>query len=296
MDDLDLVSQTRAAGQVPGPRTEDRPEPPQPPGEHGGVARPDATADFIRNDTMSQAPSLLREPPAELGRFDYLDPPRAPDELGWLANYRVRRLLGEGGMGLVFHAEDADLLRPVALKVIRPELAGSPQAAQRFLLEARAMAALKHDHVVTIYQVGQQRGVPFLAMEYLQGMSLYRWLERGHKPALDLVLRLGREIAAGLAAAHQRRLIHRDIKPANIWLEAPQGGSRSWTSGWPEPRATTYRLPIRGRPWVLRRTWPLSRPGTEEVMLPATCSASVACCTNSAPAGCHSRGRPSWPC
>ena len=85
------------------------------------------------------------------------------------------------------------------------------------------MAALKHDHIVTIYQVGQQHGVPFLAMEYLRGMSLYNWLDRGHKPAVDLVLRLGREIAAGLAAAHQRGLVHRDIKPANIWLEAPSG-------------------------------------------------------------------------
>ena len=67
------------------------------------------------------------------------------------------------------------------------------------------------------------RGVPFLAMEYLQGMSLYRWFERGRKPSLDLMLRLGREMAAGLAAAHKRGLIHRDIKPANIWLEAPIG-------------------------------------------------------------------------
>ena len=126
-------------------------------------------------------------------------------------------------MGLVFEGEDTDLLRPVALKVIRPELAGSPQVAQRFALEARAMAAVKHDHVVTIYQVGQQRGVPFLAMEYLQGISLSDWLDRGHQPSVDLVLRLGREIAAGLAAAHRHGLIHRDIKPANIWLEAPIG-------------------------------------------------------------------------
>jgi serine/threonine protein kinase len=140
-----------------------------------------------------------------------------------LAHYRVRRCIGEGGMGLVFEGEDADLLRPVALKVIRPELAGSLQVAQRFAQEARAMAALKHDHVVTIYQVGQQRGLPFLAMEYLRGMSLFDWLHRGHRPSVDLVLRLGREIAAGLAAAHRRGLIHRDIKPANIFLEAPHG-------------------------------------------------------------------------
>jgi hypothetical protein len=126
-------------------------------------------------------------------------------------------------MGLVFYAEDTELLRPVALKVIKPELAGKPEAAQRFLREARAMAAIKHDHIVTIYQVGQERGVSFLAMEYLRGMSLLDWLDGGNRPAPELALRIGREIATGLVAAHKRRLIHRDIKPANIWLEAPGG-------------------------------------------------------------------------
>src|SRR6516165_4300728 len=200
-----------------------RPQDRQPPDSLGGMAGPGATVAYRPEGERS--PSGV---PADGGgpssaTYAFLDPPRAPGELGWLAHYRVRRCIGEGGMGLVFEGEDAGLLRPVALKVIRPELAGSLQVAQRFALEARAMAALKHDHVVTIYQVGQQRGVPFLAMEYLRGMSLADWLHRGHRPSVDLVLRLGREIAAGLAAAHRRGLIHRDIKPANIFLEAPQG-------------------------------------------------------------------------
>ena len=212
-------------------------------GEHGRMG-PDATADYFSTDKMPPASSLLGGSPAGAERVEFLDPPRTPDELGWLAHYRVRRVLGEGGMGLVFAAEDTQLLRPVALKVIRPELSASSQITQRFMLEARAMAALKHDHVVTIYQVGQHRDVPFLAMEYLQGMSLHAgW--RGAQPSLDLVLRLGREIAAGLAAAHRRGLIHRDIKPANIWLEVPPGGSRSSTSAWPGPWATTRRSPAR---------------------------------------------------
>ena len=219
----DPGSESQATGRPPGPRGEDRPESSSSPRVYSGTAHPDATVDYNLKNTTSQPGAVRGESPAESGPYDFLDPPRALGELGWLAHYRVRRLLGEGGMGLVFEAQDTDLLRPVALKVIRPELAGSAQAAQRFTLEARAMAALKHDHIVTIYQVGQERGVPFLAMEYLQGMSLYRWLERGHKPSLDLVLRLGREMAAGLAVAHQRGLIHRDIKPANIWLEAPLG-------------------------------------------------------------------------
>ena len=156
-------------------------------------------------------------------RVDFLGSPQAIGELGWLAHYRVLRLLGEGGMGLVFLAEDSLLSRPVALKVIRPEIADTPGIAQRFTREAQAAAAIKHDHIVTIYQVGQENGIPFLAMEYLKGMSLAQWLERGQSPSVEVVLRIGREVAAGLSAAHRHSLIHRDIKPANIWLEAPSG-------------------------------------------------------------------------
>jgi serine/threonine protein kinase/regulation of enolase protein 1 (concanavalin A-like superfamily) len=157
------------------------------------------------------------------GRFDFLDPPRDEGELGWLAHYRVRRPVGEGGIGLVFLAEDTQLSRPVALKVIKPEMASAPGIQSRFVREAQATAAIKHAHIVTIYQVGRHNDTMFLAMEYLQGLSLQRWLERRRKPSGDLVLRIGREIAGGLAAAHRHGLIHRDIKPANIWLEAPSG-------------------------------------------------------------------------
>jgi serine/threonine protein kinase len=156
-------------------------------------------------------------------RFDFLGPPGDDGELGWLAHYRVRSLVGEGGIGLVFLAEDTLLSRPVALKVIKPEMAGAEGVQSRFVREAQATAAIKHDHIVTIYQVGRDNDIMFLAMEYLQGLSLQRWLERSRQPSMDLVLRIGREISAGLAAAHRHGLIHRDIKPANIWLEAPSG-------------------------------------------------------------------------
>src|SRR5262249_22800534 len=86
----------------------------------------------------------------------FLSPPRAPGELGWLAHYRVLRLLGEGGMGAVFLAEDSLLCRPVALKVIRPEIADTPGTSERFMREARTTAAIPHDHIVTIYQVGRK--------------------------------------------------------------------------------------------------------------------------------------------
>jgi regulation of enolase protein 1 (concanavalin A-like superfamily) len=156
-------------------------------------------------------------------RFNCRESSQPTSECGWLAHYRVLRLLGQGGMGLVFLAEDSLLSRLVALKVIRPEIVDKPGIAQRFTREARATAAIKHDHIVTIYQVGQENGLPYLSMEYLMGMSLAQWLNRGHIPSVDLALRIGREIALGLSAAHQRGLIHRDIKPGNIWLEAPSG-------------------------------------------------------------------------
>ncbi|MBL8799855.1 MAG: protein kinase [Planctomycetia bacterium] len=155
--------------------------------------------------------------------FPFLGPPDGPGEIGWLAQYRVLELRGEGGMGYVFLAEDTQLQRPVALKVMKPDRTDDLPARQRFLREARATAAIKHDHIVTIYQVGQDRDVCFLAMEWLEGKSLERWLRAGNRPGVAQILRVGREIATGLAAAHARGLIHRDIKPGNIWLEMPTG-------------------------------------------------------------------------
>ncbi len=152
--------------------------------------------------------------------YPFLAPPVEPDELGQLSKYRVLKLLGEGGMGLVFLAEDIYLQRLVALKVLKPEAAQDTKHRQRFLREARLMAKLKHDCIVTVYDVGQDRDLPFLAMEYLEGEPLEDRLERADPLPLSLVVFIGKEVARGLAAAHQLDLIHRDIKPANIFLVA----------------------------------------------------------------------------
>src|SRR5262245_21505784 len=158
---------------------------------------------------------------ARKANFDFLEPAQENDEIGRLGPFRILRVLGIGGMGMVFDAEDVTLQRPVALKVIRPELGQSLANRQRFLREARAMALVRSDHVVTIHNVGQANDVCYMAMERLEGEPLDAWLDRSSKPVLSETLRIGREIAIALEAAHKHGVIHRDIKPANVWLEAP---------------------------------------------------------------------------
>jgi serine/threonine protein kinase len=161
--------------------------------------------------------------PGPLAGRDGFAPPQGPGELGRLGPYIIRKVLGSGGMGLVLEAEDPHLKRPVALKVMHATLAANPAFRQRFLHEAQAAAALDHEHIVTIYQAGEEHGVLFLAMQLLRGETLESRLRRDGSVPVAEVLRIGREIAEGLSAAHERGLVHRDIKPANIWLEAGRG-------------------------------------------------------------------------
>jgi serine/threonine protein kinase len=143
------------------------------------------------------------------------------DEIGRLGSYRVLRPLGMGGMAYVFLAEDIALRRQVALKVMKPELERKADASKRFLREARIMAAIKHQHLATVFQVGQEGEVVYLAMELLHGETLEEWRARVETVKVRDLLRLGREMATGLAVIHQRGLIHRDLKPSNVWLESP---------------------------------------------------------------------------
>jgi serine/threonine protein kinase len=173
------------------------------------------------------APAASHVPAAELhADIDLgtlLAPPQAADELGRLGRYRVLQVLGSGGMGVVFRAEDVVLRRPVALKVLLPVLAANPGNRQRFLREAQAAAKLEHDHVVTIYEVDEVRGVPYLAMQLLQGETLEARLRRLRRLPVAEVVRIGQQTALALAVAHERGLVHRDIKPANIFLEGAGG-------------------------------------------------------------------------
>lgn len=181
------------------------------------------SAEVATDDQLSQKETMTPAQAPRTTTFAFLAPPTEAGDLGQFAHYRVIKPLGQGGMGIVFEAIDSELQRTVALKVMKPELAQDAAARQRFLREARAMAAVKSDHVTTIHQVGgKEDKLPYFAMEFLQGDSLERWLER-RKPSFDDTVRLGIQIARGLAAAHEKGLIHRDIKPGNIWLEAPSG-------------------------------------------------------------------------
>src|SRR5262249_48871414 len=148
-----------------------------------------------------------------------LGPPSHPEMLGRLGRYEVERLIGSGGMGIVFKGVDTELNRPVAIKVLAPHLAGSGAARQRFSREARGAGAVVHEHVVAIHNVESDGAAPFLVMQYVAGESLQSRLDRRGPLALREILRIAHQTAAGLAAAHAQGLVHRDVKPSNILLE-----------------------------------------------------------------------------
>jgi serine/threonine protein kinase len=133
--------------------------------------------------------------------------------------YKIVEILGRGGMGIVYKAEDTKLKRFVALKFLPPELIRDEEARERFLLEARSAAALNHPNICTIHEIDEEEEKSFIAMEYVEGHTLREEIEKGSL-ALERSLKIAKQIAEGLEEAHKKGIIHRDIKSSNIMVTA----------------------------------------------------------------------------
>jgi serine/threonine protein kinase/WD40 repeat protein len=149
---------------------------------------------------------------------EWLDPTDDPRYIGRFGGYEILGVVGFG-MGVVLKGFEPSLNRFVAIKILAPSLATSGAARQRFAREAQAAAAVLHENVISIHRVDQSHGLPYLVMPFVSGLSLQRRIDDEGSLPLTAVLRIGRQIAAGLAAAHAQGLVHRDIKPANILLD-----------------------------------------------------------------------------
>jgi putative intracellular protease/amidase len=181
----------------------------------------DPTLDYVLARLLDAVPRTGAESPRSgdtIDQYAFLDPPAAPGHLGRLGHYAILAVIGRGGMGVVFRAFDERLHRVVAVKALAPRLAASVTARDRFVREARAVAAVRGDHVVAIHAVEEAADHPYLVREYVAGESLETLLRGGPLPLTEVV-RVGMETALGLATAHARGVVHRDIKPANVLVE-----------------------------------------------------------------------------
>jgi urea transport system substrate-binding protein len=171
----------------------------------------------IRNSHCDDTFPIVGGQP-RISSFEFLAPPQCPEEMGRLGSYRILGLIGQGGMGVVFRAEEALTERQVALKVIQPQSSRCAEFRERFLREGRLAASLEHERIVPIFRVEEINGVPALVMPLLKGESLETRLQRPPRLPVREVVRLGLEMSEGLEAAHDAGIVHRDIKPANVWL------------------------------------------------------------------------------
>src|SRR5215217_3403611 len=134
-----------------------------------------------------------------------------------IAHYRIVEPIGAGGMGAVYKAYDTKLQRVVALKVLPPEYVSQEDRRRRFFQEARAASALNHPHILTVYDVGEDSGQPFIAMEYVEGETLRQKIE-ARKFEVREALEIALQIIGGLIKAHEAGIIHRDLKPENLMV------------------------------------------------------------------------------
>jgi serine/threonine protein kinase len=200
--------------------------------EKSGELLPRSPAEMLREngttalDTTATLPAEPRGSSTPIERstgdrndLSFLAPPRKPGSLGRLDYYEILEVIGKGGFGMVLRAFDEKLHRIVAIKVLSLELSANGTARQRFIREARTAAAVVHEHVVTIHAVVEEHRPPYLVMQMIDGVTLQQKLDKIGTLQVREILRIGMQMAEGLAAAHKQGLVHRDIKPANILLE-----------------------------------------------------------------------------
>ncbi len=206
---------------------------------------------------LVQALATGSDPIQELLFKRMLSPPRSAEFVAELGHYRIQGVIGRGGMGVVLRAIEEPLGRPVALKILRPELAVDHRALVRFEHEAKAAAALRHPNIVTVYACGAIGGTHYLAMEAIEGPSLAERLMQAPALSNEEAGRVFLELMRGLQAAHRIGLVHRDIKPSNLLLDGPDRQVKIADFGLARIAALTTRI-----------TQPLAAIGTPEYMSP----------------------------
>jgi eukaryotic-like serine/threonine-protein kinase len=233
----------------------------------GFVARACGADDMLRTDAVSLLASAGKSGEFMANpAFEQLTKAVAAE--GWslrpgerVGAYTVLRLLGSGGAGEVWQAKDERLCRDVAIKVLLPHFSGDAERLRRFAEEARTASALNHTNILTVYDVGEHQGMPFLVTEYLEGNSLRQRLNAGSLP-MDEAMTVALGIARGLTVAHARGIIHRDLKPENVFIRA-DGGVKILDFG-----LAKLQLPIDGLPAAASHTMTGVILGTAGYMAP----------------------------
>jgi len=193
------------------------------------LASHDQSPTFIAKPAIAMAAELLVDNDAD----EFIGKP--------VGRYVVRSLLGIGGMGRVYLAEDLELGRRVALKLLLKQLTHDQTQLQRFRQEARAASALNHPNILTVYEIGRTDDAAFIATEFIDGVTLRQYL-RLHRLKLVEVLDIASQVASALVAAHAAGIVHRDIKPENIMIATGEEAARNvklidWTVSWSRPLA-----------------------------------------------------------